>query len=76
MADIPQAIIVLFVMIGAAALVCCGFAVHSFAVGFARDGNGFKPLTSEQADYMREVRSRNLDALQLEGHHYMRNSAR
>jgi hypothetical protein len=75
MADIPSTIIVLLVMIAAAALVCCGYAVHSFAVGFT-GVNGFKPLSSEQADYMREVRSRNLDALQAEGYHYMRGSAR
>lgn len=76
MANIPSTLIVLLVMIAAAAALCCGYAVHSFAVGFRGSVSGFKPLSSEQADYMREVRSRNLDALQAEGYHYMRSSSR
>lgn len=67
---LPKTVIVLLVMIGAAAAVCCGYAVHSFAVGFQADG--VKPLTSEQGDYMREVRARNIEALAAEGHKYMR----
>jgi len=76
MSGIPYTVIVLLVMIAAGMAVCCGFAIHSFAVGFTPDGNGFKPLSSEQADYMREVRSRNLEALQAEGYHYMKSSGR
>ncbi|KAF2797148.1 hypothetical protein K505DRAFT_236194 [Melanomma pulvis-pyrius CBS 109.77] len=69
---LPKTVIVLLVMIGAAAAVCCGYAIHSFAVGFEPGGNGIKPLSSEQGDYMREVRARNLEALAVEGHKYMR----
>ena len=76
MAGIPDTIIVLLVMVAAAAAVCCGYAVHSFVVGFTPDGSGFKPMSSEQADYMREVRSKNLEALQAEGYHYMKSSSR
>ena len=76
MAGIPNIIIVLLAMIGACAALCCGYAIHSFAVGFTPDGNGFKPLSPEQADYMREMRGRNLEVLQEEGHRYMKSSRR
>ncbi|KAF2715430.1 hypothetical protein K504DRAFT_366783 [Pleomassaria siparia CBS 279.74] len=64
---LPETVIVMLCMLGAAVALCMGYAVHSFWVGFQRDPNGFKPLSSEQSDYMREVRQRGIDSLIEEG---------
>ena len=63
--EIPPELIVLIVMIAAAFLVCCGFAIHK-AFGLD-DGNTFKPMSQEQEQYMVDVRMRNLKMLEYEG---------
>lgn len=63
---IPKPIIVLLIMIGAGFAVCMGYAIHS-AFGFGRNTNELKPISSEQQEYMAEVRVRNMDALAYEG---------
>jgi hypothetical protein len=63
---LPFSVIVLIVIFGALALVICGYAVHR-TFGFTNDDNGFKPVTVAQAEYMAEVRVRNMDSLAYEG---------
>ena len=67
MTNIPPAAVVLLVMLGASALVVCGYAVHRL-MGF-----GDMPLdqhrSDEQDKYMREVRARNLTGLSREWRH-------
>ncbi|RVX67245.1 hypothetical protein B0A52_09282 [Exophiala mesophila] len=56
MADIPDTVIVLFVILGAAATVCMGYAVHKL---FYRPvATNFNAKSEPQLDYMREVRDR------------------
>ncbi|KAF2241221.1 hypothetical protein BU26DRAFT_404012, partial [Trematosphaeria pertusa] len=54
---IPPAAIILLVMLGAAFLVCMGFAVARFLVDDKDDTWTRRPVA--QDDYMREVRARN-----------------
>lgn len=68
---LPKPVIVLLIMLGALLVVCMGFAIHS-VFGFAKDGNGLKPMTNEQQEYMAEVRARNMDALAYQGSKGMR----
>jgi hypothetical protein len=63
---IHPSLIVLLILLAAAALVTCGYAVNRL-VGIEESPNGFKARTVEQDDYMREVRSRNVDGLMSEG---------
>lgn len=63
---LPKPVIVLLIMFGAGFVVCMGFAVHS-AFGFGRNANVPKPMTNAQAEYMAEVRVRNMDALARAG---------
>lgn len=62
MANIPDTVIILFVIIGAAASVCMGFAVHRL---FYRPVTvNFNARSEPQLDYMREVRDRSkMDAM-------------
>ncbi|KAF1944362.1 hypothetical protein EJ02DRAFT_452479 [Clathrospora elynae] len=62
----PKPIIVLLIMLGAGLLVCMGFAIHA-TFGFKNDGNGFKPMSPEQMEYMAEVRVRSVSHLMHEG---------
>jgi len=73
---VPKFVIVLLCMIGAAALLCCAYAVHSAVVGFQRNPDGIKPVTPEQADYMRDVRGRNIESLMREGHAWHKSKSR
>ncbi|KAF2817254.1 uncharacterized protein BDZ99DRAFT_431209 [Mytilinidion resinicola] len=59
---IPPSLIVLICMLGAGICVCLGFAVHSQF--FGTSSNELKSMSPEQMDYMREVRERNMAALQ------------
>ncbi|KAJ4318147.1 hypothetical protein N0V94_004583 [Neodidymelliopsis sp. IMI 364377] len=63
---LPFFVIVLIIIFGALCLVICGYAVHR-TFGFRNDNNGFKPVTVAQAEYMAEVRVRNMDSLAYEG---------
>ncbi|KAF2466318.1 uncharacterized protein BDR25DRAFT_306150 [Lindgomyces ingoldianus] len=56
---IPPSLIVLLIMLGAMAVVICGYAV-SRLLGFSEAPNGYKPRSTEQEEYMREVRQRGL----------------
>jgi hypothetical protein len=53
-------------MLGAAALVTCGYAVSRLR-GNTEIPEAFKPRTPEQEEYMREVRNRNIGGLMYEG---------
>lgn len=63
---IPFGVIILIIIFGAICLVICGYAVHSI-FGFGENGNGFKPMSVAQLEYMAEVRIRNMDMLAYEG---------
>ena len=63
---LPFFVIVLIIIFGALCLVICGYAIHR-TFGFNPDDNGFKPVTAAQADYMAEVRIRNMNGLAYEG---------
>lgn len=63
---LPKPVIVLIVIFGALCLVVCGYAIHR-TFGFAKDPNEFKHMSDTQANYMAEVRIRNMDSLRHEG---------
>jgi hypothetical protein len=63
---IPQAAIILLILLGAGLLVCMGYAIHA-TYGFKKNGNGVRPLSPEQQEYMAEVRIRNMNGLMAEG---------
>lgn len=63
---LPFVVIVLIIIFAALCLVICGYAIHR-TFGFKLDGNGFKPISVAQADYMAEVRVRNMEHLAYEG---------
>lgn len=62
----PPGVIILFILLGAILLICCGYAIHK-TFGFEEDGNGFKPMRREQWEYMKEVKARNMESLAYEG---------
>ncbi len=56
---LPDSVVVLLVILGAAASVCLGYAVQrNFAKADYMDDN-FNQKPTHQMEYMREVRSRN-----------------
>jgi hypothetical protein len=63
---IPPAAIILLILVGAGGCVCVGFAIHRL-MGAADADHGYRARTAEQEDYMREVRTRNLHGLMVEG---------
>lgn len=67
MTTVPPAAVVVLVMLGASALVVCGYAVHKL-IGFG-DMPPDQHRSHEQDEYMREVRARNLAGLSREGRH-------
>ena len=67
MTAIPPAAVVVLVMLGASALVVCGYAVHRL-MGFG-DMPPDQHRSHEQDEYMRELRARNLTGLLREGRH-------
>lgn len=62
---VPPEAVVILVMLGALAVVFLGYAVHRLW-GFREDGNGHKPRSVEQEQYMADVRMRNVDILARE----------
>ncbi|KAI4647637.1 uncharacterized protein J4E78_008953 [Alternaria triticimaculans] len=56
--DIAPALIIFLVILGAGALVCCGFAVYRFYGGEPEDDSRRFHRSPEQDSYMREVRER------------------
>ncbi|OCL05359.1 hypothetical protein AOQ84DRAFT_299036 [Glonium stellatum] len=70
MSTVPPAAVVILVMLGASAVVVCCYAVHRL-MGFG-DTPPDKPRSTEQDEYMREVRTRNLMGLSREGKHARR----
>lgn len=56
--DIAPALIIFLVILGAGALVCCGFAVARFMGGEPEDESSRFHRSPEQDSYMREVRER------------------
>jgi len=56
--SIAPALIIFLVILGAGALVCCGFAVHRFYGGEPEDESSRFHRSPEQDSYMREVRER------------------
>lgn len=62
----PKPVIVILIMFASGCATCLGYAVHKL-IGFREDGNGFKPMSVAQMEYMAEVRVRNMDALAMEG---------
>jgi hypothetical protein len=67
MSTVPPAAVVVLVMLGASALVVCGYAVHRL-MGFG-DMPPDRHRSHEQDEYMREVRARNLTGLSREWRH-------
>ncbi|KAF2626750.1 hypothetical protein BU25DRAFT_342778 [Macroventuria anomochaeta] len=63
---LPFFVIVLLIVFGALCLVICGYAIHRIS-SFKPGGDGFKPVSVAQADYMAEVRIRNMNSLAYEG---------
>ncbi|RMZ72485.1 hypothetical protein GMOD_00007479 [Pyrenophora seminiperda CCB06] len=63
---IPIPLIILLIILGAGLLVCMGYAIYSMFAS-KQDGNGIKQMSSEQMEYMAEVRLRNMDGLMSEG---------
>ncbi|KAF2845664.1 hypothetical protein T440DRAFT_483174 [Plenodomus tracheiphilus IPT5] len=61
--DISPALIIFLVILGAGALVICGFAVMRFYGGDIEDQSSWNARTPEQDAYMREVRERNWSKL-------------
>ncbi|KAH9869917.1 hypothetical protein J1614_006838 [Plenodomus biglobosus] len=57
--DIAPALIIFLVILGAGALVICGFAVMRFYGGDIEDESNYNARNPEQDAYMREVRERN-----------------
>ena len=62
----PFPVIVLLIIFAALCFVVCGYAIHR-TFGFKADSNKPKPMTAAQADYMAEVRTRNMNGLAYEG---------
>lgn len=74
--DIAPALIIFLVILGAGALVCCGFAVARFMGGEPEDESSRFHRTPEQDSYMREVRERSwrkLPQLRLPKPYYQSN---
>ncbi|XTI94431.1 hypothetical protein V2W45_1438826 [Cenococcum geophilum] len=67
MTTVPPAAVVVLVMLGASALVVCGYTIHRL-MGFG-DMPPDQHRSHEQDVYMREVRARNLTGLSREGRH-------
>jgi hypothetical protein len=63
---LPPSIIVLLIMLAAIFVTCMAYAVHK-TFGFGTDGDGFRPMSVEQMEYMAEVRIRNMEHLEVEG---------
>lgn len=68
-------LITFFICLGIFALVVCAYAIHRL-MGFENASRALASRSVEQDDYMRQVRSRNLDGLMAEGRraHKMRAS--
>jgi hypothetical protein len=62
MASISYSLIVLFIILGAGAVAVLGMAVHRL---FSKNSNGTAQpqISDEQAKYMREVRTANVNAI-------------
>ncbi|KAF1837396.1 hypothetical protein BDW02DRAFT_518953 [Decorospora gaudefroyi] len=56
--QIAPALIIFLVILGAGALVCCGFAIYRFSHGRDEDESNRFVRSPEQDLYMREVRER------------------
>jgi hypothetical protein len=56
--QMAPSLIIFLVILGAGALVCCGFAVFRFYGGDIEDDSSRFKRTPEQDQYMREVRER------------------
>jgi len=65
MAEIDPALIVFLVILGAAAAVCIGYAIHRLAGIGASDSTDeqFNARSNAQDEYMREVRHANMKHL-------------
>jgi len=61
--SISPSLIIFLVILGAGALVVCGFAVMRFYGGDIEDESSRYARTPEQDSYMREVRERNWNKL-------------
>lgn len=57
--QIAPALIIFLVILGAGAMVCCGFAIMRFYGGDVEDQSHWNNRSPEQDSYMREVRERN-----------------
>ncbi|KAL6707479.1 hypothetical protein ACN47E_004049 [Coniothyrium glycines] len=68
-------LIIFLVILGAGAMVICGFAVMRFFGGDLEDQSHWNQRTPEQDAYMREVRERNWSKLPQLGIQQMQSSA-
>jgi hypothetical protein len=60
---ISPSLIVFLCMLGAGMLVCLGFAVYRLAFGDTT--HMLPPMSDEQGQYIREVRERNIRAIEM-----------
>lgn len=76
--QLAPSLIIFLVILGAGALVCCGFAVFRFYGGDAQDDMQHYNRSPEQDAYMREVRERSwakLPKLGVKGAYYPNQNA-
>ncbi|KAF1998408.1 hypothetical protein P154DRAFT_524095 [Amniculicola lignicola CBS 123094] len=68
---IHPSLIILLILLGAGLFICAGYGVHRL-YGAPDNDSGYQARTTEQDDYMREVRARNVDSLysDMRGRHY------
>jgi len=63
MAHLTNEVIVLLIIIGCIISIFVGYGLYALATGLERKSDGYRNPSNEQAQYMREVRERNLGAL-------------
>ena len=66
MTHLSHEVIVLLIIIGCIAFVFIGYGVYALATGLEHESDGYRNPSNEQAQYMREVRGRNLGVMAFE----------
>lgn len=66
MARLSHEVTVLLIIIGCIAFVFIGYGLYALSKGLEHESDGYRNPSNEQAQYMREVRERNLGVLAFE----------
>ena len=66
MTHLSHEVIVLLIIIGCIAFVFIGYGLYALAAGLKHESDGYRNPSNEQAQYMREVRGRNLGVMAFE----------